>query len=534
MYSSITRRDFLHAGAAVIGLAALPQALAVSPDELLEPEKAFRITARGLNEHTVEVQFRIADGYYMYRDRFSFATEGGQPLGEAEIPRGKIKEDQFFGRSEVFRDLVTIRVPLSAEDAAKGRVNLKVTSQGCSDKGVCYTPLEQTVRVNLSGTTNGSRSDLPAPAIGRSIPWLLLAVSFAGALVTGWASAGAPIARGTHMRIAVPQAVIWPTALAALGALAGWLGSRIAQPWFGAPLALAYIIAAALWMHWSMHRGESSRMACGVRDAILGAAVVLLAFHVGDPWFGASASLGAGLAIGTFIRGRTRAAHEPALQAVALAMVAAAVWVAGALLPDAVRMLAWASWLVMTGMLLRAIDPLPERAHWFARLAKAAGVGVLVSGIAVAIGALSGARDPLRPLEALRSGSATRPIETPVRFERVKTLSELEARIASAGRPVMLDFYADWCVSCKEMEQFTFSQAAVRDRMHRMLLLQVDVTASTMDDMAILKRFRLFGPPGIIFFDGAGRELPQRVIGYQPPERFLRVLDSVLGQGGAS
>ena len=118
-------------------------------DELLEPEKAFRISARPLDARTVEVEFRIARGYYMYRDRFSFATESGTKLAEVEIPRGKLKEDPFFGKSETFRDLVRIRVPLTARDAAAGRITLKVTSQGCSDRGVCYVPLEQAVSVRL-------------------------------------------------------------------------------------------------------------------------------------------------------------------------------------------------------------------------------------------------------------------------------------------------------------------------------------------------------------------------------------------------
>jgi thiol:disulfide interchange protein DsbD len=118
-------------------------------DELLDPEKAFRISARALDSRTVEVEFRIAQGYYMYRDRFSFATETGKRLDDVEIPRGKIKEDPFFGKSETFRHLVRMRVPVSAEDATRGSVKLKVTSQGCSDKGVCYVPLEQTVRVRL-------------------------------------------------------------------------------------------------------------------------------------------------------------------------------------------------------------------------------------------------------------------------------------------------------------------------------------------------------------------------------------------------
>jgi thiol:disulfide interchange protein DsbD len=124
-------------------------AQALLHDELLEPETAFRISARPLDARTVEVEFRIARGYYMYRDRFSFATQSGRKLAEVEIPRGKVKEDRFFGKSETFRDLARIRVPLTPKDSAAGQVTLKVTSQGCSDKGVCYVPLEQAVSVRL-------------------------------------------------------------------------------------------------------------------------------------------------------------------------------------------------------------------------------------------------------------------------------------------------------------------------------------------------------------------------------------------------
>jgi thioredoxin:protein disulfide reductase len=137
-------------GAIIAAAPASAQLLLFAPkNELLDPEKAFRISARALDERNVEVEFSIADGYYMYRERFSFATESGRRLADVEIPRGTPKEDQFFGKTETFRRLVRIRVPISAEDVAKGSVNLKVTSQGCADIGVCYTPLEQTVRVDL-------------------------------------------------------------------------------------------------------------------------------------------------------------------------------------------------------------------------------------------------------------------------------------------------------------------------------------------------------------------------------------------------
>ena len=132
-------------------------AFAADSSTLLDPETAFRISARALDERAVEVEFRIAEGYYLYRDRFRFETEDGKVLADAELPAGKIKHDAFFGRSETYRDRVRIRVPLSAASIAKGRVKLKVTSQGCSDQGVCYIPQEQWIEVRLaSGMSRGS------------------------------------------------------------------------------------------------------------------------------------------------------------------------------------------------------------------------------------------------------------------------------------------------------------------------------------------------------------------------------------------
>jgi thiol:disulfide interchange protein DsbD len=174
-------------------------------------------------------------------------------------------------------------------------------------------------------------------------------------------------------------------------------------------------------------------------------------------------------------------------------------------------------------MFLRAIDPLPVSATAWWRLWKALGIAALVVGIALLVGALSGSRDPLRPLAALTQSSES--ARTPLSWQRVATLGELTEKLKTAGKPVMLDFYADWCVSCKEMESFTFSDAKVRAQLDGMLLLQADVTGNNEADRALLKRFSLFGPPGIVFFDAQGREIRGlRVIGYQNPERFLKTL----------
>jgi thiol:disulfide interchange protein DsbD len=159
-------------------------------------------------------------------------------------------------------------------------------------------------------------------------------------------------------------------------------------------------------------------------------------------------------------------------------------------------------------------------------VAKFAGLVFLLAGAAQVAGLASGARDPLAPLARLRG------TEHASAFTRIKSVAELDAALAAAaaaGKPALLDFYADWCVSCKEMEKLTFSDARVQQRFDRMLLLQADVTANDADDKALLKRFKLFGPPGIILFDGSRGAEAGRVIGYQDADSFLHSLSALPG-----
>ena len=204
-----------------------------------------------------------------------------------------------------------------------------------------------------------------------------------------------------------------------------------------------------------------------------------------------------------------------------------AIWLVSPVLPAWAHLGAWGALAIGSAVFLRALDPLPPHAHGWARFWKGIGMVLLLVGASLVVGAVGGSRDPLAPLGFLRRAGA--PADH-VAFERVKTLTELDARLAAADRPVLLDFYADWCVSCKEMEKYTFSDAKVAAQMRRMTLLQVDVTANSDADKALLKRFSLFGPPGIIFFDRQGQERKNlRVVGYQPAEQFIKVVNTALG-----
>ncbi|HHW64995.1 MAG TPA: protein-disulfide reductase DsbD, partial [Rhodocyclaceae bacterium] len=178
---------------------------------------------------------------------------------------------------------------------------------------------------------------------------------------------------------------------------------------------------------------------------------------------------------------------EGVKKAFGVMLLAVALWMITPVIPALAVMLGWAALLLFSGIFLHAIDPLPPQARGWQRFWKGVGVVLLLSGAAILIGALAGSRDPLQPLSVLRA-QASATVNVP-QFEKVGSIAELDARLAATDRPVMLDFYADWCVSCKEMERFTFSDARVAERMGQMLLLKADVTANNEEHKALLKRF---------------------------------------------
>ena len=212
-----------------------------------------------------------------------------------------------------------------------------------------------------------------------------------------------------------------------------------------------------------------------------------------------------------------------------LLLIAVAIWMIGPVLSVTASMALWGVLAILCASFLLAGAALPKGAGIGAYAARALGVVMLLAGLFELVGAASSGTDVLQPLTHLRGGGtvagATTGAHEGSRFTRIRTVAELDQVLASAGKPVMLDFYADWCVACKEMERMTFSDGRVATAMGGMRLIQVDVTANNADDRALMKRFELFGPPGIILFNAHGKEVPEaRVIGFMPPETFLRQL----------
>ena len=218
-------------------------------------------------------------------------------------------------------------------------------------------------------------------------------------------------------------------------------------------------------------------------------------------------------------------------------MLAIAVYLISPVIPAWASMLLWALLLIGSAIYLHALDPLPAHATGWSRLWKGLGVVLLIGGVAILLGMLAGSRNLLQPLDVFKGGSgggvAMAVEQKGLPFEKVKDVAELDARLAQAkadGRAVMLDFYADWCVSCKEMETFTFSDPKVQARLANVVLLKADVTANNDADKALLKRFNLFGPPGLIFWRASGEQSSYKVIGFEKPDKFVASIDSALGK----
>ncbi len=209
-------------------------------------------------------------------------------------------------------------------------------------------------------------------------------------------------------------------------------------------------------------------------------------------------------------------------------MLAVAIWMLSRIIPDSVSMVLWAALFVVSAVYLGALEPLENGRGWSA-LFKGIGVFMLLYGGFLLFGAFTGASSPLDPLKALKRPVGNLPGVTAahLRFERVETLDALLRKIDSAKRPVMVDFSAEWCVSCKELEENTFTDPKVIFALNGFDLYQVDVTKNSEEQKRIMRHFGIFGPPAILFFRDGKEIASQRVSGYKPPDEFLKIIEGV-------
>ncbi|MGE8069345.1 protein-disulfide reductase DsbD [Pseudomonas sp. NPDC089569] len=525
--------------------------------DFLPVREAFQLSLVESTPQSIKLRFVATEGYYLYRHRFQFRTEPADVvLGTAQLPQGKKKHDEYFGDVEVYHGILDVELPRNDQRA----FTLAVTYQGCADKGLCYPP--ETERLSIDGE-------------GASTPhdwgWRELALFFLAGLgltFTPCVLPMLPILSGVVLRGQVgglrgfnlSLAYVLPMAacFALLGALMGMFGAqlnlqaRLQSAWVLVPFAMFFaLFALAMFgvFELKLPHAISSRLdrIAGRTEggSLWGAAVLgvvsslLVSPCVSAPLAGAllyiSASgdalggglklfmLGLGMGAPLLLVATGGAAWLPksgpwliyVKNAIGVLLLGLAIGLLSRVLPGQVTLLLIGLLAGGVGLFMGALEFVykPPRK----RLGQLLGMFLLFYALACWYGGFSGQSDPFNPIGQVRTTAALEPAADSSAWQTVSNPADLDRALSdarSSGTPLLLDWYADWCISCKVIEHEVLNDATVIERLKGYRLIRFDITASNAEQRALLDRYKLFGPPALMFFGKDGVERTDvRVIG---------------------
>jgi thiol:disulfide interchange protein DsbD len=587
-------------------------------DELLPPELAYLPQILSANDSEISIRWLIEPGYYLYRDKLTFALEN---VPEATITSVKFdpgidQYDDFFGNVKVLRESAEAQLSLAATAKLSNikNANLLIKYQGCADIGVCFPPSETNLPLSFSASTNTSAAvasttltkaqntavetsleqseqDRLFDLLGSSSIWLTIATFFGLGVLLAFTPCVLPMIPilsslivGQGEKISTPRAfqlslvyvLVMASTYAIVGIIVGLSGYNVQaflqNPWVLSFIAVLFIVLSLSMFgfyelqmptslqqkltHWSNKQGGgqvSSVAAMGfISTLIVGpcitaplAGALIYIAKTGDAFIGGTALFALGLGMGAplLLIGTSAGKLVPKAGAwmdavkhfFGIIMLAMAIYMVSRFIPTVAAMTLFGILAIVSGIRFGATDSISKDSSQWQRVGKGLGLVIFLYGVALLIGALSGVGSYTTPLRGIVSSSSSQGESTAhgLSFAPVKSVEELQSIVAKASqgnRPVMLDFYADWCISCKEMEAFTFTDSAVQALLKNAVVIQADVTANDDLDKALLKEFDLFGPPGIIFWDKTGTELrAARVVGFMPADMFTRHLTKFIG-----
>ncbi|BBP02476.1 protein-disulfide reductase DsbD [Sulfuriferula nivalis] len=529
---------------------------------------------------------------YQNKIHFAIKSPTDVNISKTDFPVADIKQDPNFGQMKVYHRDFTVELTLSRALNGTESLQINSDYQGCSEKGICYPPQKHSDTLGTQLTTNtasnadtGDNSQI-TQALHSGRFWVVMVTFFGAGLLLAFTPCVFPmipilsgiiagqkqVTRLSGFLLSLAYVLGMAITYAAAGvaaALSGTLLSNALQNPIALFIGAAVFVGLAFSMFGFFELQLPSAVQSKFSDAsnkvkggnfvgvfIMGALSALivgpcvapplaaaLAYiaQTGNTTLGGWAlfSLAIGMGVPLLLIGLSAGTLLPRaggwMNAVkyffGVLMLAIAIWLVSPLMPIWVQMLLWAGLLIIAATYLHVLDPLPANASGWMRLWKGFGAVLMLGGIALIVGMLAGGRELLQPLSVFRPGTAVaaESNNNAIKFDRIKNNADLDAKIKqSAGKVVMLDFYADWCVSCKEMEHNTFSDPRIISKLKDIVLLQADITANSADDDALRKRFAVFGPPAIILFDAQGKELREHIIGYQTPEQFSLTLDKHL------
>ncbi|MBV7548487.1 protein-disulfide reductase DsbD [Pseudomonas sp. PDM26] len=526
--------------------------------DFLPVREAFQLSLVESTPQSIKLRFVATEGYYLYRHRFQFRADPADVvLGAAKLPDGQKKHDEYFGDVEVYHGILDVELPRTDQRA----FTLAVTYQGCADKGLCYPP--ETERLSIDGSG--------APATVYPWSWRELALFFLAGLGLTFTPCVLPMLpilsgvvlrgqiggwRGFNLSLAyvLPMAVCF----ALLGALMGLFGAqlnlqaRLQSAWVLVPFAMFFaLFALAMFgvFELKLPHAISSRLdriAGRTKGGSLwGAAVLgvvsslLVSPCVSAPLAGAllyiSASgdalggglklfmLGLGMGAPLLLVATGGAAWLPksgpwlvyVKNAIGVLLLGLAIGLLSRVLPGQVTLLLIGLLAGGVGLFMGALEFVykPPRE----RLVQLLGMFLVFYALACWYGALSGQTDPFNPIGQPRVVESNQPVQGTSAWQTVSTSADLDRALAearSSGTPLLLDWYADWCISCKVIEHEVLVDPVVVERLKGYRLIRFDITASNAEQRTLLDRYQLFGPPALMFFGKDGVERADvRVIG---------------------
>ena len=577
-------------------------------DEGLSPEQAFAFGKPRWEGDKLYLSWVVAPNHYLYKDRFIVKTHqvNGVVVGEAQLPDGKKKTDEFFGNIEALYEYAEIVIPLKLTDANQpGNFVLELGWRGCEEGRICYPEELQAFKVGVAAPaaltweatsvpvaqTTAAAPTEPVPeqdaiaqrlASGNTMLTLLGFLGFGLLLaftpcvfpmipILSWIIVGQ---KNLTPRKAFVLSLVYVLAMAVTytiaGVLAGVFGQNL-QATFQNVWVLAGFSAIFVLLALSMFGFYELQMPSAIQSrlnnlsnrqeggnlvgvAVMGmlsalivgpcvaaplAGALIYIGNTGDALLGGMAlfALSIGMGIPLLLVGTSAGKWLPraggwmeAIKAVfGVMLLGVAIWLLERVLPSSVSLLLWAALLVLSAIFLGALTPLTTESTGWRKLWKGVGILVLVYGCLVLVGSTTGKGELWQPLRGFGAGNAATE-STALPFRTVTTLDAVNEALADAkGQTVMLDFYADWCVTCKEMEKYTFSDPAVQAQLRTAVLLKADVSKTTPESKALLQHFKISGPPAIVFFSKDGQELRQyRQVGFMPAAAFAAHLDKVL------
>ena len=594
--------------------------------EFLDPDVAFQHKAQITESQSVQLDWVIAPGYNLYKEKLHVVVGDVDVVNKLNLPTAYKKFDKNFNKEvEIYHDKLSVSIP---KELVTQNAVLKLQYQGCSDEGLCYSPIDKNFQLSggkltpivdavttataLSSTSvistaaagtlsaaavDKSKANLPVDEVSlaqstlQSGSLIGIALSFLGfglllaftpcvlpmvpilsSIIVGGSDDGKP-KKGFLLAVAYSLGMIM--VYTSLGVAAGLAGEGLAAA-LQKPAVLIFFATMLFLLSLSMFdvyqlqlpgfiqnrlSNSSMNMQGGrfVSVFIMGALSALIVGPcVAGPLAGALIyisqsrdvvlgglalfSMAVGMSVPLLLTGASAGALLPKAGAwmtgvkyfFGLMLMATAIWMLQSVMPQSAWMALWGAWLITCAIFLKVFDGLGAHASVGLRFGKVLSVMLMVFGVMELLGAGLGAKDVLRPLEPLaatkRVGDATNLADSGAKshlnFERISTLADLQQKLQGSKQVVMLDFYADWCTSCIEMEKFTFSDPDVQKKLANVKMLQIDVTKNSAADQQLMKQFKVFGPPALLTFDPQGNEMSTaRVIGYLAPEKFKAHLD---------